>query len=503
MFVRIPKEKKQSSAMTSIGFPCKFDKNVSYVIATFLTPVPKDFVKWVPIHWFNWYVLSCDLEDWILQKYSKCVFFNETLKNKNAINFIQEHLPYYVDQMGEKDWTVLCQNENAISILSQRDENGNLIYRNKINWEVLCLNKNAIDLIKEFTCNMTKNLDKINIGYLCENENAIPLIREFTCNMTKNLDKIDMESLCRNQNAIDLIKEFTNNMKQNINSFDVKYMYGYEQANPFLEKFTNNRTKNVINISISSLCENENAICLIDEYVNNCKFGVNRLNWHSLSCNPNAIDFLYKHLDRIKWRSFSENKNATILLSRLEPNDLEYVFINEICWDYLWSNENAFSFIQSLLQNDRFSRIVYAFIEWKAICSNKNCVYWLHLLTNNFTQLLNLICWKNLSSNNHAFPILELLTNNFTTNLDQIDWEEFCCNTHPKAISIISQNLSKVTSSSCCHYLSRNPNALPLLQKHTSLICVSSLMYNPSIIETQFVFYNILKKKTAQLIYNL
>ena len=78
------------------------------------------------------------------------------------------------------------------------------------------------------------------------------------------------------------------------------------------------------------------------------------------------------------------------------------------------------------------------------------------------------INWFYLSRNPNAIPILE-------KNLDKIDW--ICLSANPNAIPILEKNLDKVNWIG----LSRNPNAIHILEKNLDKIDWSYLFQNPNI----------------------
>ena len=66
---------------------------------------------------------------------------------------------------------------------------------------------------------------------------------------------------------------------------------------------------------------------------------------------------------------------------------------------------------------------------------------------------MNKIDWNGLSKNPNAIHILE-------KNLDKVNWDRLSCN--PNAIHICEKNLDKVN----WQYLSGNPNAIHILEKN-------------------------------------
>ena len=76
--------------------------------------------------------------------------------------------------------------------------------------------------------------------------------------------------------------------------------------------------------------------------------------------------------------------------------------------------------------------------------------------------------WGSLSRNPNAIPILE-------KNLDKVYWDSLSEN--PNAIHILEKNLDKVHWSN----LSSNPNANPILEKNLDKVNQSNLSSNPNI----------------------
>jgi hypothetical protein len=77
--------------------------------------------------------------------------------------------------------------------------------------------------------------------------------------------------------------------------------------------------------------------------------------------------------------------------------------------------------------------------------------------------------WEGLSKNPNAIPILE-------QNIDKINWIELSLN--PNAIHLLEKNLDKVYWS----LLSRNPNAIHLLEKNIDKIDWCRILSNPNAI---------------------
>ena len=82
--------------------------------------------------------------------------------------------------------------------------------------------------------------------------------------------------------------------------------------------------------------------------------------------------------------------------------------------------------------------------------------------------------WEGLSRNPNAIQLLE-------KNLDKVYWSQLSANPNPNAIHILEQNLDKMTTVSCWAWLSSNPNAIRLLEKNLDKVNWASLSYNPNI----------------------
>lgn len=260
-------KREQSATMTSFGFPLQFDKNVSYVIATFLTPKQYKFLDWIDQTQLNWDLLSCWIDESILKKNSTKIDWLNIAGNENAPSLLydlfenrynfykkveQKLLPqlHYFKTMEKRKesisqslwhslndnssnvainlllkysdkicWDSLSGNPNSIAIfmLSQNQK--------EINWENLCFNSGAIPILKEKTKDFTINLDLINWGYLCTNPSAIDIIK-------KNHQHIEWSMLTSNPAAMDMIM-FPENIK--------KHKYDLSTNSSAIEFLKNNK----------------------------------------------------------------------------------------------------------------------------------------------------------------------------------------------------------------------------------------------------------------------
>jgi len=307
--------------MTSFGFPKPFDKNVSSVIAKFVTPIPKRFLDWVETNKLDWYCVCKWVDDSILfdykdklteeQLYSVCA-------NENAIFFIEDRIEIKMQnklqrkQLSVIDWSLLSSNKNAIHILKK--------YKDQIFLHRLCLNENAIDWICELTNNFTENMHKIDWTNFCKNKNAIPIIERLIKQNPKIVKDLSWMQLSANPNAISLLQ---NNYK---------------------------------NINFASLCENPNAIPFLKKKTNNFTQNMELIHWYSLTSNPNAIPIFKKHWlqpnsnlpDKISWDELCENPNAVDFVYQLTNGFTTR--LHKIKWGSLWCNPNA---LPLLLKNNK------------------------------------------------------------------------------------------------------------------------------------------------------
>jgi hypothetical protein len=216
-------KREQSATMTSFGFPLQFDKNVSYVIATFLTPKQYKFLDWIDQTKLNWETLSSWVDESILKKNSNKIYWLNVPANENAPslvydlfenrnnfyqkvedNLLQQRPTMYKDIQGYKRcmnialWIRLNFNSSdvAIKIL--------LKHANKIKWDVLSHNSHPIAISM-----LSQNQHKIDWSNLCCNSGAIHLLKDKTKDFTTNLDLIDRYNLCTNPAAINIIEKHT------------------------------------------------------------------------------------------------------------------------------------------------------------------------------------------------------------------------------------------------------------------------------------------------------
>lgn len=430
--------------MTSIGFPQKFDKNVSYIIATFLTPIPKQLLDWIDPKKITWIHLVTVMDTYLLHKYSEYVV------DVNLAGFaFPEIVEFLQDCPKFIDWRSLSWNPCAVHLLEQN--------KDKIDWEEICRNINAIHLIREYTKNMTQNVNKVMLDALCANENAVELIEAYTCNMKQRL-----------------------NIQSNVHN-------------------------NLVNLNI--LCKNPNAIPLIRTFIGYSFLNKKKVNWQYLSSNPNAIELLKDNLDKIDWFMIAGNKNVVLILKCLKLNDLQIVLENEIHWDYLSSNHGVIPFLVDLYKSNKvqflhkvnWRRMCYNpesipfleqvtqnfttnlnLLDWEMLSQNSNAFRAMEKITNNFTTKLDLINWSEfcLNKNPKIIPILE-------KHVQKIKWINFSRN--PNAMNLII-----------------NCKEGPLAdKKNIDDVYLQTLSLHDSVFEIDNKEYNVRISNTINFVYNL
>jgi hypothetical protein len=246
--------------MTSFGFPKQFDKNVSFVIATFLAPKPYKFLDWIDPAKLNWETLSGWVDQSILIKHPRkinwfAISINENAtslvykmyqERQNVYNHLEQSLnPFYYfmqanDGLEECFWNGINKNCSnfAMNLLLNHPDKINLEYLsgnsnptaitlleqnpNKIDWNELCLNPGAIHILNQRTKHFTTNIQLINWYNLCCNPSAIDIIKRNRCHikwgcLSTNSAAIEMimteknieenwSSLCENSAAINFLK---------------------------------------------------------------------------------------------------------------------------------------------------------------------------------------------------------------------------------------------------------------------------------------------------------
>ena len=90
-------KKVYNTTMTSIGFPQKFNQDIAHLTATFLTPIPKKMLDWIPHSYIDnnehlFEILLTWVDDSILFLLENKITFNylaHLFFNPNGIVFIE------------------------------------------------------------------------------------------------------------------------------------------------------------------------------------------------------------------------------------------------------------------------------------------------------------------------------------------------------------------------------------------------------------------------------
>ena len=281
-----------------------------------------------------------------------------------------------------------------------------------------------------------------------------------------DIEKLDLTILCKNPNAIDILLLNKENLdwsniglnpnaifliENNIKKIITKYMCYYDGNIQFLFD------------SLNEMYEynNDNPELILINY----KI---QYDWTNIILNPEAIRLINKHIIENKtfkilcpWSSMIEMYISTLCAN---PNGIP------IIEDYLYNN-----FTQCIKHNlpDHFSD---AFIK---LINTKNIDFWLSLPKND-TDLnleLNKLCqeltvnftFKEFIEENEYIDRYELSKNPNALHLLEkypkiIDYDGLAEN--PNALHLILGNLDKINKSN----LSRNINALPILTKYPQFI---------------------------------
>lgn len=182
-----------------------------------------------------------------------------------------------------------------------------------------------------------------------------------------------------------------------------------------------------------------------------------KIDWVILSKNPAALPFLKKHPEKIYWPGFCGIENPDIL-PLLEQN------LHRIEWWQLSRNPVAAPLLAKHLDK----------IDWSTLCYNSNPAI-LPLLEQHPEKL----DWNNLCKNPIATP---LLLKYYT----RIDYYYLCQNTDKRVLSHLAAGcwtewfFCGLLSWMDWHSLSRNPIAVPLLEKYPQKIVWSMLCCNPN-----------------------
>lgn len=185
------------------------------------------------------------------------------------------------------------------------------------------------------------------------------------------------------------------------------------------------------------------------------------INWTFLSHCEMAVPLLEKNMDKIHWRALSYNPDAVHLLKK-HPEKIDW---EALCWN------TSFLAIEMLASNPEK-------INWSVLSANpaatdllwkkaeeedarqKANPDWLFDLRKEYPLskdpfLEKLICWENVSKNPEAIPYLE-------KHPEKIVWSSLSRN--PQAMSLLRKNPDQIVWSDFC--MNTHPDMIPLMDKH-------------------------------------
>ena len=213
-----------------------------------------------------------------------------------------------------------------------------------------------------------------------------------------------------------------------------------------------------------------------------------KLPWEKIVLRTNAIPIIEQNLDKLDrecWRGLSKNPYAIHILEQ----NLDKVF-----WAELSSNPNALPILEKypdkvhlplLLENKNAIHMIEQNIDIfmgkidNACISSITSIPFLdsvHIrIIENHVDKLDSYCWARLSKNPLAIPILE----KYSHKLDNISLMGVCSIHNPCIIPMLEKNIDKL-SLSCWLYLSGNPCAIPILEKNLDKVNWHALAANPN-----------------------
>jgi len=213
-----------------------------------------------------------------------------------------------------------------------------------------------------------------------------------------------------------------------------------------------------------------------------------KLPWEKIVLRTNAIPIIEQNLDKLDrecWRGLSKNPYAIHILEQ----NLDKVF-----WAELSSNPNAISILEKypdkvhlpwLLENKNAIHIIEQNIDIFMDKIDNACLWSItsipfldsvHIrIIENHVEKLSSYCWASLSKNPLAIPILE----KYSHKLDGVSLIGVCSIHNPCIIPMLEKNIDKLTHSSWL-YLSENPCAIPILEKNLDKVNWHALSRNPN-----------------------
>lgn len=281
----------------------------------------------------------------------------------------------------------------------------------------------------------------------------------------------------------------------------------YDYITPVRYKFPEWIEKNIEKLDFSVLALNSRNISILSKYQHmlderawynisslKCEESVKLLSentdklnnrcWRKLCTNPNAIEFIRNRLETLTcyncWEELSKNKNPAVLKIFVE-NPSKNTLID---WEEMCNNHKIPDILELVERNketfpsncwrivSRYDIFVIPFLEkhedkarwfdWKSLSANPHALSLLskHL---NFVELSKIAS----NSNPESVKIIEKW---MKINPDKIGywsvWDIICIHAvHPETFELLEQNFNKLGEGGWYH-LSKNPNAIPMLEKH-------------------------------------
>jgi hypothetical protein len=188
-------------------------------------------------------------------------------------------------------------------------------------------------------------------------------------------------------------------------------------------------------IVLDGLCKNHNPLStyIFEKYIE-------KINWYDLTSNPNAICLIEKHLDKIVWSRLSLNPHPRAI-HMLEEHP------ENINWYYLSTNPGAISLLKKNIKK----------IEWSALSQNTNPLA-IQLMEEHLNLALSLhkVSLYRLTENPSAIHIIEKRFN----LTGECYWMALSKNSN--AIHILEKNIDKLS----WYHLLQNPNAIHLIEPY-------------------------------------
>jgi hypothetical protein len=194
--------------------------------------------------------------------------------------------------------------------------------------------------------------------------------------------------------------------------------------------------------------------------------------WYNLSSNPGAFPILEQNINKINWGNLASNPNIWMLNKTILQKNIDIQFCSMLPY-----NKHAVEIIRNNLH----------MIGVTSLPHNENPAA-IRLIEEHFEKFCeqntmynphnSLYHFEVLSRNPFALPLLE-------KHPDKINWKGFSSNPNPKMIPLLETYLEKkyVHAESLDWYnLSKNPYAISILEKHLDKVNWDGLSLNPNAI---------------------